>query len=204
MSLSQRYFATFYDSLHGVVEGRLVDHRRQTAGKAQGEVLEIGGGSGANLRYFPTNTRLTVAEPNPHMVARLRRRAAELERPVRVVPDRGEALSFPDSSFDSVVTSLVLCMVDDLDQVLGEARRVLKPGGAFYFYEHVASRHPFRRWWEDRLNPTWRFLTTGCNLNRDIEGAIRSAGFRDVEVTAFDLSVGLPLTLPNTVGVARM
>ena len=70
-----------------------------------------------------------------------------------MVGEKGEGMSFPDASFDSVVTTLVLCTVDDLQRVVGEARRVLKPGGAFYFYEHVASDSPRRRKWEDRLNP---------------------------------------------------
>ena len=113
-------------------------------------------------------------------------------------------MSFPDASFDSVVTTLVLCTVEELRQVLSEARRVLRPGGAFFFYEHVASESPRRRRWEDRLNPLWRFCTTGCNLNRDIASAIRAAGFSEVQMSAFDLSVGLPVTIPNIVGVAKV
>ena len=147
---------------------------------------------------------LTVLEPNPHMAKRLLRRAARRDRRVTVVSEVGEEMSFPDASFDSVVTTLVLCTVDDLERVVGEARRVLRPGGKFYFYEHVASDSPRRRRWEDRLNPVWRFLTTGCNLNRGIASAIGAAGFSEVDLTAFDLSVGLPLTLPNIVGVARV
>ena len=202
MSPSERIFAASYDLLNWGVEGRLRQYRQQTAGEATGDVLEIGGGTGANLPFYRGDARLTVVEPNPHMARRLRRRAARLGRRVEIVPGRGEKLSFPDSSFDSVVTTLVLCMVEDLYQVVREARRVLRPGGAFLFYEHVASDSPRRRRWEDRLNPAWRFLTTGCNLNRDIAGAIRAGGFSRVHVTAFDLSVGLPLTLPNIVGVA--
>ena len=203
MSLSQRLFAMFYDSLHGVVEGRLASYRQQTAGQARGEVLEIGGGSGANLPYYRSDVRLTVVEPNPHMARRLRRRAERMRREVTILEEVGEELSLPDGRFDSVVTALVLCTVDDLDKVVWEARRVLRPGGAFYFYEHVVSSSPWRRRWEDRLNPVWRFLTTGCNLNRDIASAVRAAGFSHVHVIEFDLSVGLPLTLPNIVGVAR-
>ncbi len=201
--LYKKIFAAWYDALNWGVEWRLEPFRAATAGRANGDVLEIGGGTGANLRYYPPEARLTVVEPNPHMARRLARRAAELGREVTLVDAPGERLPFPDGSFDSVVTTLVLCSVDDLDGVVSEARRVLKPGGRLYFYEHVASRGHFRRRWENRLNPTWRFFTTGCNLNRDIEAAIRSAGFRDVEVTAFDLSVGLPVTLPNIVGLAR-
>ncbi len=93
-------------------------------------------------------------------------------------------------------------MVGDLHRVVREAHRVLKPGGAFLFYEHVASRKGFRRRLERRLNPAWRLLTTGCNLDRDIGAAIRGE-FEWVEINEFDLSVGLPVTIPNIMGVAR-
>jgi ubiquinone/menaquinone biosynthesis C-methylase UbiE len=202
MSLSQRVFAAWYDVLNSGVEGRLTPFREQTAGRARGDVLEIGGGTGANLRYYPAGVRLTVAEPNPHMVKRLRRRAGEQGREVAVVPDTGETLPFPDASFDTVVTTLVLCMVSDLDRVVREARRVVRPGGAFLFYEHVVARTQRMRVLQDALNPVWRFMTTGCNLNRDIAGAVRGAGFTRVEIEEFRFPVGLVVNLPNIVGVA--
>ncbi len=204
MSFSQRYFATLYDSIHGLVEGRIADYRRRTAGRATGDVLEIGGGSGANLRYYPDDARITMAEPNPHMVTRLQRRASKLGREVVVVPDRGEELSFADGSFDSVVTTLTLCMVDDLPKVLSEARRVLRTDGAFYYYEHVVSESAWVRRLQRAANPAWRFATTGCNLDRDTVSMVRAAGFASVEVERFTFSVGLPITLPNVIGVARV
>lgn len=203
MSLSQKIFAAWYDVLNSVVEGRLTAYREQTAGRASGRVLEIGGGTGANLAFFPPDIQLTVVEPNPHMAERLRRKASRLGLEVVVFPGVGEDLPFRDASFDTVVTTLMLCMVQDLDLVVREARRVLKPGGAFFFYEHEVSRSRRLRWWQDRLNPVWRFWTTGCNLNRDITAAVVGAGFRSVEVSSFSLSVGLPVTIPNIVGVAR-
>jgi ubiquinone/menaquinone biosynthesis C-methylase UbiE len=203
VTIRQRLFAASYDLLNSGVERRLSTYRARTAGRARGEVLEIGGGTGANLPFYTPEARLTFVEPNPHMVRRLRRKAAGLGRDIRVVSDVGERLSFPDGSFDSVVTSLVLCMVEDVERVVAEARRVLRPGGAFYFYEHVVSTRPAGRVWQARLNPVWRFVTTGCNLDRDIAGTIENAGFERVDFERFDLSVGLPVTIPNILGVAR-
>ena len=203
MTLSQRYFATLYDSLHVKVEGRLVAYRQLTAGRAIGDVLEIGAGSGANLPYYTGVKRLTLIEPNPFMSKRLRHRLTNFPLEATIFEEAGEVLPFPEASFDSVVTTLVLCMVEDLETVLSEVRRVLKCGGSFFFYEHVGSEGWMRRRLERVVNPAWRFLTTGCNLNRDIAGAIRKAGFAEVEVNAFDLSVGIPWTLPNIVGVAK-
>jgi len=203
VTAGQRIFATWYEMLDRIVAGRLEPYRRKTAGRAWGDVLEIGGGTGANLPYFSLETRLTVVEPNPHMAVRLRAKAARQGRDVFVLPGIGEKLPFQDISFDCVVTTLMLCMAQDMHQVIREVRRVLRPGGAFLFYEHVASSNPRMRRWQRRVNPLWRFWTTGCNLDRDITAAINSAGFRSVDVSSFDLSVGLPLTIPNIIGVAR-
>ena len=136
------------------------------------------------------------------------RNAEQVERFIsidrdEVVPDVGEKLPFDDASFDCVVTTLVLCMVDDLERVVSETRRVIRPGGSFLFYEHVVSSNGAMRRWQRWMNPAWRFATTGCNLDRDIAGAIKAVGFRRVELTSFDLSVGLPVTIPNIVGAAE-
>ena len=203
MSISHWAFAAGYDLLNSVVEGRVIPYRKQTAGEARGDVLEIGGGTGASMPFYPADARITLVEPNPHMVRRLRRKASRLNRNVTIVSGVGECLSFDDATFDSVVTTLVLCMVSDLHRVVEEARRVLRPGGAFLFYEHVLSESRRMRWLQHKANPSWKFLTTGCNLDRDISAAIRAAGFRQVEMRRFDLSVGLPATIPNIVGLAR-
>lgn len=204
LSLNQWLFAAFYDLLNSSVEDRLSEYRQETAGRAKGDVLEIGGGTGANLPFYSNDLKLTVLEPNPHMSKRLRERAKKLEFDVTVVREKGEKIPFPDKSFDSVVTTLVLCMVDDMSQVISEARRVLKPGGVFYFYEHVASEGTLRRKFENILNPAWCLLTTGCNLNREISSAIKNGGFEHVEIREFDLSVGILVTIPNIVGIAKI
>lgn len=204
MRLSQRLFAFAYDMLNAGVDGYITPYRHQTAGRAWGDVLEIGGGTGANLPFYPASVDLTVAEPNPYMVKRLSRKSDKLGRKVAIVPDIGEKLSFPDANFDSVVSTLVLCMVEDPYQVICEARRMLRPGGAFFFYEHVVSQNLWTRRCQNRINPIWKFFTTGCNLNRDIAGYIESAGFRQVEITHFNLSIWIPVTIPNIVGVARV
>ena len=204
MTLTKRLFAAWYDLLNSGVEGRVVPYRKRTAGCAWGDVLEIGGGTGANLPYFPDDARITFIEPDSHMIRRLRRHISRQQKEAAIVRQVGENLPFADASFDTVVTTLVLCMVHDPDAVTREIRRVLRPGGSFLFYEHVASPRRRGRWWQDRLNPAWKCLTTGCNLNRDLTASIKGAGFSDVELEAFDLSVRLPVTIPNIVGTARV
>ena len=207
MTISKRFFAAWYDLLNSGVEGRVVPYRRLTAGVAHGDVLEIGGGTGANLPFYPPDASITFIEPDPHMIRRLRRtirkQGRKQGRQAAIVQRYGESLPFADGSFDAVVTTLTLCMVRDADAVIQETRRVLKPGGNYFFYEHVVSPRSRGRWWQHKLNPAWKCLTTGCNLDRDLTASIRSAGFASVELEAFDLSVGLPVTIPNIVGVAR-
>lgn len=200
--LGKRMFAAWYDLLNAGVEGRVSPYRRLTAGRAGGSVLEIGGGTGANLGFYPPGADLTFVEPNPHMSRRLQRNAEGRGIAISIVPGFGEHLPFDDATFDTAVTTLVLCMVSDVGRVVAEVRRVLKPGGRFLFYEHVASSHWRIRAWQGLMNPIWRFVTTGCNLDRNISDEIEGAGFSKVEFRRFSLSVGLPVTIPNIVGVA--
>ena len=202
--LTKRVFAAWYDLLNSGVENRVIPYRRLTAGLADGKVLEIGGGTGANLEFYPPGADLTFVEPNPHMAQRLQRNAEHRAMSVKIVPGFGENLPFEDATFDTVVTTLVLCMVSDVAQVVAEVRRVLKPGGRFLFYEHVVSAHKQIRAWQGLLNPFWKMATTGCNLNRDLSGEIQNAGFSNVEFRRFSLSVGVPVTIPNIVGIATV
>ena len=155
-----------------------------------------------NLPFFPPQARLTFLEPNPHMARRLRRRATRLGRRIHVVEESGERMPFPDGSFDTVLTTLVLCSVADLDAVVAEIRRVLRPGGRFVFYEHIVARGGVGRALQAGLNPVWKRLVAGCHLDRDVEAAVIRAGFTDVTVERFSIRFGTPLALPNVIGEA--
>ena len=204
MGLRSKVFAATYDRLSRPAEPKLAQYRERTAGQATGKVLELGGGTGANLSFYGPDVELTVAEPSPDMAKRLRVKAAEMGLDVQIVPAGGENVPFPDDSFDNVVSTLVMCSVDDLPTTLQEARRVLRPGGAFYFFEHVLASGGMRRRLQHWLNPPWRVLNGHCNINRDIGSAIREAGFDRVELEAFDLPVGPPVVHPTIVGSAWM
>lgn len=141
MSIKRRIFAAGYDRMTAATEeAGLRDQRRGLLAQARGRVLEIGGGTGANLPFYGTEvTSLTVAEPEEPMARRLDRRAEEQDRPIEVVRAAAENLPFEDRSFDCIVSTLVLCTVEDQPRALGEALRVLKPEGQLLFIEHVRS-----------------------------------------------------------------
>jgi ubiquinone/menaquinone biosynthesis C-methylase UbiE len=176
-------FAALYDSMAASAERRWMgERRRRLLAGACGAVLEIGGGTGANLSHYRDVERVTVAEPDSFMRKRLGRKLADVRVPVEVSDAGAEALPFPDGSFDTVVSTLVLCTVPDQGAALEEVRRVLRQGGRLHFIEHVRAEGSTARW-QDRLEPLWRRLLGGCHPNRDTVAAIEEAGF---EIEAFE------------------
>ncbi|MFZ4689726.1 MAG: class I SAM-dependent methyltransferase [Polymorphobacter sp.] len=174
---SERIFPWLLDRTLG--HPRIEARRAALVGQAVGEVLEIGFGSGATLPFYdPAKvTRLTVVEPSEGMNKRAAGRLATSPVPVTSVPGAGERLPFGDASFDTVVTCLTLCSVQDVPQVLAEIRRVLRPGGQFLFLEHVLSEDAGRQRWQRRLTPLQRVVGVGCHLDRDSAAMVRTAGF---------------------------
>ena len=179
MSLWGRAFAAFYDRmLKGSERAGLRERRRELLAGAQGRVLEIGAGTGLNLDLYPPALgELVLTEPEEPMARRLERRLAASGRAATVVRVGGEALPFPDNSFDTVVCTLVLCTVGDQAGTLRELRRVLKPDGRLLFLEHVRSEDPKIARRQDRIDPLWVRIGHGCRCNRDTLAAIGTAGF---------------------------
>ena len=204
MSFSGWLFAALYDRLlAGVEAAGLSKRREQLLAAASGRVLEIGAGTGANLGFYPDAVQaLTLAEPERPMATRLARRVAGQRRQVEIVEAPAEQLPFPDGTFDTVVSTLVLCTVADQRRSLAEIRRVLKPGGRLLFVEHVRSDDPGLARWQDRLNGLNQIVAHGCNCNRTTVDAIRAAGFDIVDLTRGELLKAPPFVRPMVVGTA--
>lgn len=152
--------------------------RRRHLAAAAGRVLEIGAGTGANLAHYPSAvTDLVLSEPDPAKLRRARRRAGGSPRRVELVQAAAESLPFPDRSFDTVVSTTVLCSVTDVPAALREVGRVLKPAGHLLFAEHVRSADPSRARWQDRLERPWGVIGGGCHPNRDTGAFLAAAGF---------------------------
>jgi ubiquinone/menaquinone biosynthesis C-methylase UbiE len=171
------------------------------AGEARGRVLEVGAGNGLNFAHFGNASSVVAVEPEPTMLRQARRRAGELARPVRLVRAVGEALPFPDESFDTVVVSLVLCSVSDPKATATEVRRVLRSAGELRFLEHVRSGSPRAARWQDRVDRLWGLFSGGCHANRDTVATLRAAGF-EVEGRSFPFGPPSPAR-PHVLGVAR-
>jgi ubiquinone/menaquinone biosynthesis C-methylase UbiE len=176
-------FAALYDPMAASAERRWMgERRRRLLAGAHGAVLEIGGGTGANLPHYRDVDRVIVAEPDSFMRKRLGQRLADARVPVEVSDAEAEALPFPDGSFDTVVSTLVLCTVPDQEAALDEVRRVLRPGGRLLFIEHVRAEGSTARW-QDRLERLWGWLFAGCHPNRETVATIEKAGF---EIEGFE------------------
>ncbi len=192
-------FAALYDVLTMVPERTLLTGlRAELLTQATGRVLEIGAGTGRNLPLYSRATRVVATEPDPDMVRQVRRRLPDAPVPVELLQARAEALPFPDGSFDTVVSTLVLCTVSRPHKALQEIRRVLIPGGRLLVLEHVRAK---RRHWQvlqDSLTPLWRIPGAGCRLNRPTLSWIESEGFTSTFVS--EVTQGL---LPIRVGCYR-
>jgi ubiquinone/menaquinone biosynthesis C-methylase UbiE len=164
-------------------------------------VVEIGAGVGANFRYMAPGTRVLAYEPNLHMHDQLRRVARERGITLDVYGVGAEAMALPDESVDAVISTMVLCTVEDATETLRQARRVLRPGGRFICLEHVAApRDTFigrvQRWiWRP-----WAWFFEGCHTHRHTEATLRECGFSDLKVERFTLpTVFLPIRPQITV-----
>lgn len=146
---------------------------------ARGRVVEIGFGTGLNLRHYPAAVQgLVAVEPNPGMHERAHPRIAQSRIPVELVMGRAENLPLPDASFDTAVAVLTLCTVSDPARVLAELRRVLRNDGRLLLIEHGLSGDPGVARWQNRLNGLQRTFACGCNLNRSVPALVEASGFR--------------------------
>ena len=205
MSLYGRIFAAMYDTvMKGTEKATMGPHREGLLGSVSGRVLEIGGGTGANLPYYgPAVTELAITEPEEPMARRLERKLPELSLPARVVRAPAEELPFEDASIDYAVSTLVLCTVEDPARALAEVRRVLKPDGQLIFLEHVRSDDPKLARWQDRLQPLQYRVGHGCHCNRDTLGNVKAAGFQVAELKHDTVKKAPPIVRPLIVGVAQ-
>ena len=203
MTTWQRLSAVLYDPFFWLAErAGLSARRRALVQQAHGRVLEIGAGTGLNLRHYADDAELVLSEPDAAMADRLRRRVAKRRRPATVVLAPAEALPFADGEFDTVVSTLVLCTVPDQAAALREIRRVLRPGGQLLFMEHIRSESP--RWarWQDRLNTPWRAFAEGCNCNRPTLDVLDAGPLALHDVQRGVIPAMVPLIRPLATGSA--
>jgi ubiquinone/menaquinone biosynthesis C-methylase UbiE len=204
MSLRDSLFALTYDrQVAGMEKAGLRDMRKRLLAGARGSVIEIGGGTGANLPWYGAEVgSLTVTEPVTPMMRKLERNVRELGSKATVLRAPAEDLPFESGSFDVAVTTLVLCGVDDQPRALRELRRVLRPGGTLLFLEHVRAQDQALARKQDRINWLTRIVSR-CDCNRPTLDTIRQAGFTVTEVEDTALPKAPRFISPAIVGTAK-
>jgi SAM-dependent methyltransferase len=193
----------FLDRLEDFMDRKYGARKRAVFRNLPQQVVEIGPGPGANLRYYPSGTRVIAVEPNRSMHGRLLHNAERYGLSVDIRGTRGEEIDLDSGSVAAVVGTLVLCTVEDPQKVISEILRILEPGGRYIFFEHVAAPPGSRiRSLQDVLHKPWQWLGEGCKLNRNTQSVLWEAGFSSVDMDCFMLNSLVVMVAPHIFGVA--
>lgn len=169
--------------------------RAELIPRATGSVLEVGIGSGLNLPFYSSAvTDLHGVDPSAELLAMAQTKLDGVPFPVKLTCRSAETLGVDARSIDTVVTTWTLCSIPDPLGALREMKRVLKPDGRLLFVEHGWAPDAGVQAWQRRLNPMWRWVVGGCNLDRRIDELIRSAGFRIAQLHTSYLKGPRPMT----------
>lgn len=168
-------------------------------------ILEIGCGTGANFEFYPSGSKVICTDPNPHFRKYLTKCMGENDHLTydRFVVASGEDLrAVEDESVDAVVCTLVLCSVNDVSQTLREAHRILRPGGAFFFLEHVAADPTtWAYFFQHVIQPLWYYFGDGCEVIRETWKYVEAAGFSDLKLRHIEAPLNF-IIKPHIVGYA--
>lgn len=156
--------------------------------KAYGKTLEVGFGTGLNFPYFPNDVQYVGIEPDESMRTVAQKKA--LHNHLHIKEGDAQSLEFPDSTFDTVVATLVFCSIPNPDKAIEEVWRVLKPGGRFLLLEHVRRNTPIAGRLLDFFTPLWKHVAGGCHLNRDPGKHLQEVGFKIESVQTLWSGVG--------------
>jgi ubiquinone/menaquinone biosynthesis C-methylase UbiE len=147
------------------------------------EILEIGFGTGINLKFYPQNVKKIIGiDANNGMLEQAKKKITNGRFEIDLIGQSSESLPFPDNSINAVLSTYTLCSIKEINVALKEIYRVLKPSGKYYFLEHGLADNPRTQKWQHRLNPLQNIWSNGCNLNRDMKSLIEHAGFNITEI----------------------
>ncbi|WP_420580743.1 class I SAM-dependent methyltransferase [Reichenbachiella sp.] len=170
----------YMDRIFGKTKSKLFKDHPST-------IVEIGAGTGSNMRYYRKGTHLIAIEPNVHMHENLRESAKKFDINLKIKSLIGEAIDLPDNSCEFVVSTLVLCTVGDPEMCITQVKRILKPSGRFVFIEHVkAKEHTLFSLIQNILHKPWHWFFEGCHTNRDTTSLIKRSGFRSVSIENYN------------------
>jgi len=177
--------------IHGACAlGIITEQRRKIVPLATGNVLEIGIGSGLNIPLYDANKVKSVIgiDPDPKMNAIGKSRLENADFDLQVLQESAEQMPLESKTIDTALVTYSFCSIPKPELALAEIRRVLKPGGRLLFCEHGRSTNPGTAKWQDRVNPIWKSLAGGCNINRNMAELISGAGFNINDLENYSLT----------------
>lgn len=177
----------FYD--YSMDSPNINEGRKSILGKiTEQEILEIGFGTGINLKFYPSTVKKVIGvDSNKGMLRQFKKKSINGSLKVELLNRSGDSLPFSDNSIAAIVSTYTLCSIKDINTSLQELYRILKPGGKYYFLEHGLADNPKTQKWQHRLNPIQNIWSDGCNLNRNIKSLISEAGFNLFELKNYYL-----------------
>ncbi|XP_066440448.1 thiol S-methyltransferase TMT1A-like [Eleutherodactylus coqui] len=206
-----RFIASFtetYNRLMNDQKRRLFSNISNFSGPSKEvRLLEVGCGSGANFKYYPSGCKITCVDINPNFQKFLSKSQAENDHLVYerfVLASADNMTSVADGSMDVVVCTLLACSVPNTPAVLKEVKRILRPGGAFYFIEHVAAvdDSSWISFFQKALNPSWKLIFDGCSIRKSTWNDLENAKFSELNLRHITAPVPLKLIGPHIIGYA--
>ncbi len=186
-SIYQKIFAHSYDSIMASVEVKLSKRRQDLLSPLVGNILDVGGGTGINLKFYNSEVDILLIDPSKEMI---RKASKKFESKTNVtfiecgVNDEALKLRLKQKSLDYIVCTLVLCTIPDPNIALLNFKKWLKPNGRLIVLEHIHHNHAIHAKWQNAINPIWNKIGEGCNLNRKTDTLIKQNGFK-VEKEAY-------------------
>ena len=181
MKFYQKLFASKYDSFMTDLEAKFHPIRQSLIGQLEGRILDVGSGTGVNFEHFNENSTVIAVEPSEFMMAKalhkLPQKANITTHNLGVTDNELESI-IEDNSLDYVVCTLVLCTIPNHILALEKFKKWLKPTGKLIILEHIHAQQKPRRIIQNIINPAWKIVGDGCNLNRDTDVLIKAVGFK--------------------------
>lgn len=179
-----KFFARLYDPFMESMEQKILGkYRRQLLEPLRGNILEVGSGTGINFKLYPKECHVLASEPSEHMLRYASERLkmepvqATIELILAGVGSEELEARVPKDGFDAIVCTLVLCTIPEPEKAVASFKRWLKPDGKLIILEHVHAKTPARKALHNALNPVWRHVAEGCNLNRNTARMLKDHGF---------------------------
>lgn len=191
-NLYKKLFAGIYDPFMNKLEHKFYNYRMGLLSDITGDVLEVGAGTGINFQFYKSEVNLIALEPSPFMKKRAELKVPEglnVEFLINKINDEEVENRIGDKSLDYIVCTLVLCSIDKPNMALKKFNRWLKDDGKLIVLEHIHSEKKINKKLQDVVNPVWKKVADGCNLNRNTDVLIKNNGFEAIEEEYFQSSI---------------